>query len=154
MGIVNRHIRSRRSGLGRGGFTLLEALIASVVLALIVLAVAAAVTGGQQSSYEGRKMVLAAMAGDDLLSDLSALPFDELGAFDGYTQAVGSIATVAGRPYPASYTPLGRRVVVEQVRLLEPETGARIDGKRLVVEVFDAQRVVASVEAFRPEPAP
>lgn len=146
--------RRRALGALRGGFTLLESLIASAVLSLIVLAVGAAVTAGQQASFEARNAVLAAMAGDDLLSDLAALDYEDLADFDQFQQPVGTIATLGGRTYPASYGALGRSVVVEQVLLEEPETGARIRGMRLVVHVFDARRIVSTVETFRPEPAP
>ena len=62
----SRH-RARRAS--RGAFTLLESLIASAVLSLIVLAVGAAVTAGQQSSYEARNAVLATMAGGEVTRD-------------------------------------------------------------------------------------
>lgn len=152
--IINIGRRRRASGAQRDGFTLLESLIASAVLSLIVLAVGAAVTAGQQASFEARNSVLGAMAGDDLLADLSAIEYAQLGAYDEFTQPVGGIATLAGRPYPNSYDALGRSVTVDEVVLEEPETGARVKGRRIVVTVFDSRRVVASVETFRPEPAP
>ncbi|MFG0275074.1 MAG: prepilin-type N-terminal cleavage/methylation domain-containing protein [Phycisphaerales bacterium] len=135
-------------------FTLLEALIASAVLSLIVLAVGAAVTAGQQASFDARNAVLAAMAGDDLLADLAAVDYAALSDYDEFSQPLGAIATLGGRAYPVSYGALGRSVLVEEVILEEPETSARIRGKRIVVNVFDAQRVVVTVETFRPEPAP
>ena len=88
------------------------------------------------------------------LADLSAIEYAQLGAYDEFTQPVGGIATLAGRPYPNSYDALGRSVTVDEVVLEEPETGARVKGRRIVVTVFDSRRVVASVETFRPEPAP
>jgi prepilin-type N-terminal cleavage/methylation domain-containing protein len=146
--------RRRAACAPRGGFTLLESLIASAVLSLIVLAVGAAVTAGQQASFDARNSVLGAMAGDDLLADLSAIDYAHLGEYDEFTQPVGAIATLAGRPYPHSYDALGRSVTVNELILEEPETGARVKGRRIVVNVFDARRVVATVETFRPEPAP
>lgn len=138
----------------RSAFTLLEALIASAVLSLIVLAVGAAVTAGQQASFDARNAVLAAMAGDDLLADLSAVDYGDLSDFDEFEQPLGAIATLGGRAYPISYSALGRSVLVDELILEEPETGARIRGKRIVVNVFDTRRIVATVETFRPEPAP
>jgi len=146
--------RQRAAGAQRAAFTLLEALIASAVLSLIVLAVGAAVTAGQQASFDARKSVLGAMAGDDMLADLAAIEYADLGAYDEFDQPVGAIATLAGRPYPPSYAALGRSVIVEEVILEEPETRARVKGRRIVVNVFDSRRVVATVETFRPEPAP
>lgn len=152
--LVHTGPRRRAAGALRGAFTLLESLIASAVLSLIVLAVGAAVTAGQQASYEARNAVLAAMAGDDLLSDLASQPYGDLEDYHLFEQPIGSITTLAGRPYPASYGALGRSVVIEEVVLEEPETRARIRGRRIVVNVFDARRIVSTVETFVPEPAP
>ena len=62
----------------RRGFTLLESLIAMVILAATVLAVGSAINASSQQSIEGQKQILAAMAADDLLAELSALPYADL----------------------------------------------------------------------------
>lgn len=128
--------------------------MATGVLSLIVLAVGAAVTAGQHTTFEGKKAVLAAMAADDLLTELHALGYGGVDAHDGMVQAVGAMASLQGRAYPPTYGPLGREAEVDVVIVEEPETGVLVRGKRLVVRVFDVRRTVVELESFLPEPAP
>ena len=138
----------------RSGFTLIEALRATGVLSLIVLAVGAAVTAGQHTTFEGKKAVLAAMAADDLMTELHALGYAGVDAHDGLAQAVGSMASLQGRAYPATYAPLGREAEVDEVIVEEPDTGVVVRGKRLVVRVYDTRRTIVELESFMSEPAP
>jgi len=137
----------------RSGFTLLESLIASAVLAIVVLAVGAAVTAAQRTTMHGRNAVLAAMAADDLLSEIAGLEYVGLDSYNGFVQPLGDLATLTGRDYPREYTGLGRSVVVETITVSEPDTGVVVLGKRVAVACFDQFRVLAEFETFVPEPA-
>lgn len=137
----------------RRGFTLLENLMAAAVLGIIVLAVGLAVSAAQKASIEGQKTVLGAMAADDLMSELRALEYAALPTYDGLVQNVGGIQTLAGEDYPETYWALGRSVIVEDTQYQEGGLGAKIDGRRIVVAAFDADRVLVELECFVPEPA-
>lgn len=134
------------------GFSLLEALIASVVLGMTVLALTSAVAAGQRTSIEGQKMVLGSMSASDLLSEASSVPYKELEALDGLTQGVGLMQTLDGGAYPSTYWMVGRRLsVVEEIVTYE-ELGVSIRGLRLTATAFDEERDLLSLERFIPEP--
>lgn len=143
----------RRSGAARG-FSLLEALVASVVLAITVLAVGSAISAGRQQSIEGEKQILAAMAAQDLMSELRSVPYASLSNYNGLNQAPGAMATLDGRAYPDTYWLVGRAAVVENATVTYAPLGVVVHGKRIEVSVRDEARVLATVETFVPEPAP
>lgn len=145
----------RPPGAGaRRGFTLLENLMAAVVLGIVVLAVGLAASSAQKAAFEGQKMVLASMAADDLMSELQAVNYTALPTYDGLNQPVGAIATLAGDTYPSTYWPIGRRVSITDTQYQEPGLGAKVNGRSIVITIFDDSRDVTSLDAFVPEPAP
>lgn len=133
-------------------FSLLEALVASVALAVIVLAVGSAVSAGRQQSREAEQTILATIAADDLMSELSTEPYATLSNHNGLTQAPGAMTTLTGLSYPNSYAEIGRSVLVETTTVTDQGMGVIIVGKRVVVTSHDATRVLASLETFVPEP--
>ncbi|MFG0256342.1 MAG: hypothetical protein ACF8GE_00390 [Phycisphaerales bacterium JB043] len=141
---------SRRNA--RGAFTLLEALAASTVLALVVLAVGAAVSAGQSSTVHGTSTILASMVADDLMNELVALPYDQLDTYDNFTQPAGSLASLKGTPYPVAYSAIGRSTEVFEHIVQDAETGARIRGTTIRITVTADQRTAIVVETFVAEP--
>ena len=139
---------------GRGGFTLIEAMLAAAVLGVTMLAVATALSASQNLAFEGQKRVLAAMAADDLMSELVTLDYDTLRARDGESQPIGAIATVDGVAYPESYWFLGRDVTVTPTDILDEGSGMSVSGVLVRVDALDAGATLASVETFVPEPSP
>lgn len=143
---------SERGGY-RHGFTLLEAVIASTVLALTVLAIGSAISASQMQSLEGRKAVLGSMICSDYMSELLTLSYADIEARSGETLAVGAMTSLDGVAYPDSYWPLGRSMTAEEELFEIVELGVTVRGLRIEVLTFDNKRVVASVESFLPEPA-
>lgn len=137
----------------RRAFSLLEAMIACVVLGITVLALCGAVAAGQRTSIEGQKRILAAMASNDLLCELSAEPYNELDKHSGRTEPVGVLTTLDGAAYPNSYWLIGRRLLVEEQLISDEQLGVTIRGRRLIVTTFDDERDLLSVERFIAEPA-
>jgi len=72
MAFHSRHIEMRRSGRA---FTLAEALIASVVLAISVLGVAAALACSSQQSMATDEAAITTALGKQLLEEIAAKPF-------------------------------------------------------------------------------
>jgi len=135
------------------GLTLLEAMMASAVLSIVVLAVGAAVSAAQQASLEGQKMILGSMAADDLLSELLTEDYASLPLWDGVVQYVGEMETFDGDPYPDTFWLVGRSVAVTDEQVEDPELEVTIQGRRIVVSAFDENRVLAVSEMFVAEPA-
>ena len=144
--------RTRRRWRQRGGFTLLEAVIASAVLALTVLAIGAAISAAQMNSLEGRKAVLGAMAAGDYMSELMTLPYNEIEAQDGDILPVGTLTTLDGVAYPEEYWALGRGVTAQEELMRVDDLGVTVRGLNIEVVIFDDRRVVANAHAFLPEP--
>jgi hypothetical protein len=138
---------------GRTGFTLLEALFGSVILAVSVLALGLAVSAGQRASLEGRKAVLGAMVVDDLLAELGTLEYAALVDYDAFQQDVGAITSLDGVEYPTTFWPIGRRAEVTEQEIDVPDLEVKVRGMRIVVTAFDGVRDVAAAETFIPEPA-
>ena len=144
---------SRTRAAARRAFTLLEAVIASTVLALTVLAIGAAISAAQMSSLEGQKAVLGSMLCSDYMGELYTLSYAEIEARSGEFDAVGTVTTLDGVPYPESYWTLGRSMTATEELFTLTELGVKVRGLRIEVQAFDESRVVASVETFLPEPA-
>ncbi|TVQ29963.1 MAG: hypothetical protein EA376_14365 [Phycisphaeraceae bacterium] len=138
----------------RSGFTLLEALIASVVLATIVLAVGSSLSAARQHSMEAEKLILATICADDLLSELASLPYDELITVADIEESEGSMTTLDGAAYPSSFWQIGRSARVREDVVADAALDVAIRGRRITVTAYNEHRVLAQVETFIPEPAP
>ncbi len=145
--------RSRRVTPRASAFTLLEALMASTLLGVIVIAVVSAITSAQRLSFEGQKRVLAAMAADDLMLELVTLPYAQLQGQNGLAQPPGSLVTLDGQVYPDSFWALGRAVQVVEETIENPDLGVNVRGLRVTVSTYDSLSNLLSIETFVPEPA-
>ena len=81
--------RGRYSKQGKGlwsmaGFSLLEVLVGGAVLSVALLAIAATFPTGYTNITEAGKMTMALTAGRQILEDISALPFDNIGNLNGF----------------------------------------------------------------------
>lgn len=141
-------------GRPRRAFTLLEALIASGVLAMSVLALSSALGAGQKNSIEAQKMILGAIAASDLMSELSSVPYANLSTYNGRNEAVGAMTTLDSGAYPSTYWMIGRRTAVSAETITEGSLSVVIKGLRIVVTATDGTRDVAAARVFIPEPAP
>lgn len=135
-------------------FTLIEALVASALLGVIVLAVLSAVSASQRLGFEGQKQILAAIAADDLMGELVTLSYPEIKLKDGLNQPIGQIKTLDGHNYTTPYWPIGRKVIAKDKTISDAGLGTNIKGLQLIVESRDEFRTIVSVETFIPEPAP
>jgi type II secretory pathway component PulJ len=148
--ITNRDLQ--RCGRARA-FTLLEALFAAAVLAIISLATIQGVSSGHQVSIAAQDRLLAVIVADNYLSELSVLPYAELPLHDGTTDEVGSLQTLEGESYPASVGRLGRTIsVVADTRTIA-DPPIIVEGMTVSVDVFDESHTIISISRFFPEPA-
>lgn len=124
-----RHFRDRR--LRAQGFTLVEVLFASAVLAFVVAGLTQTIVSGQAHTYNALHEERALSLAEALMEEVLALPytdrggdttpgpdggeptrdrFDGIDDFDGYTEAAGSLADPAGVLYPALFQRFSRSV--------------------------------------------
>lgn len=144
---------ARRGRIIRSAFSLIEALVASTLLSMIVLAVISAVTTAQSISFEGQKQILAAMAADDLMAELVVLDYEDLKLRNNTDQPIGSMVTLAGADYTDVSWALGRRIEVIEQLLYYADLDVWIKGLRVIVEVRDEFRSIVRIESFIPEPS-
>ncbi len=160
-----RTTRGRHRHARRHGFTLLEAMMASVILVIAVAAFCQAVATGQAVTAEAIHGVRASLLADALLEEVLAQPyhdpqppdnesardaFDDLDDYHGFTQAAGAVSDATGAAYPPPYQLFSRSVSVTAMSADAP--GGAAAGKRVTVTVSaaDGQRWV--VTHFVPEP--
>lgn len=137
------------------GFTLLEALVASVIMSLTVTAVAMALGGGRQHALEAKDQLQAGLAAEALMAEILAADYADLITYDNHDEAPGSMVTYDDSPYPESYYRIGRRAVVVETMIEIGALGAKIKGMDIAVEAYDLDgRVILTLSRFVPEPAP
>lgn len=156
--MASRHDNpGRRNMLGAAsrrvrGFTLLEALVASVILGASVIAVVSAMSTAQKLAFEGQKRVLGAMAANDLLIELATLEYSVLKTHAPISHGVGQMESLDGTDYPASFWALGRTMTVEQTKITDTKSGAVVQGMKVVVSAIDEDKTLCAIEAFFAEP--
>ena len=98
--------------MSNGGFTLIEALLASVILAMVVGAVVMPFTAGAANTAQNARSTLAINLAQDLMEEILAKPFsdpdgsevgetgrsnwDDMDDYNGYSEAEGAIAGFDG----------------------------------------------------------
>ncbi|MEO1128792.1 MAG: prepilin-type N-terminal cleavage/methylation domain-containing protein [Planctomycetota bacterium] len=142
----------RRGRHNQTGFTLLEALLASVLLGAVMMAIASAMSASNKAAFEGQKRILAGLAAGDLMGEIATLPYDDARALDGTVQDVGEMQTLDGVNYPALYWSIGRTVSVATDSITDETLGVTIDGITITVTANDASAELARVELFVAEP--
>lgn len=142
----------RRSPRHRGGFTLLEALVASVILGASVLAVVSAMSTAQKLAMEGQKRVLGAMAANDLLIEVATLDYSVLRAHAPINSAAGQMESLDGTDYPASFWAVGRTMTVQETTVTDSKSGAVVRGVKVIVSAIDEDKTLCAIEAFFAEP--
>jgi Tfp pilus assembly protein PilV len=81
----------------RGGFTLAEALMASVVLAIAAAGVIVPFSSGAAVRAEGVRRTVAAELASDLIEKIVATPFDDIvSTYDGYSEPEGQVKDATG----------------------------------------------------------
>lgn len=137
----------------RGGFTLLEALVAVSILLGTVTAVAMALSTGRQYALEAQDQMQATLAAESLLAEILAAQYADLTKYDGHEEEPGTMQTPGAAVYPESFYRIGRRVAVVPVTHDFPDLGVQVDGQEIAVEAYDLSgRVLCTLSRFVPEP--
>lgn len=136
------------------GFTLIEALMATGLLLVVVVAVTSAITAGQQNAYEAHRRIAASLAAEELMGRLATVAYDKLAEWNGFSEAPGSMTDLAGQAMPSSLQLVGRDVHVISDMKSIAGMDVRVRGRTLTVRAFSGDgRTLASITRFVPEPS-
>ena len=94
-----------RINKNKKGFTLVEAMMATVVLSIASLGILMPFTSGAMMRKEGVQRTIAAKLAGDLIEQIAAaVPFDEILTLYGeYAEAKGQVKDAAGVQFSGSY---------------------------------------------------
>lgn len=101
----------------RGGFSLAEAMMATVVLSIAAAGVLLPFTSGAVVRAEGQRRTLAAKLASDLMEQIINSPFKQIvSTYDGYAEPEGQLKDAGGAIFTDSnYAFFGRNVSCEYV---------------------------------------
>lgn len=161
--------------IGQGGFTLMECLLATVVLSLIVLAVVEAVLAGQMGQYEALNTMRAASLGESLMEEVLSRPyadpegatapgadagededdrttFDNIDDYHGFGESPQALRDAAGELLPTELQGFSRSVTVAYGSVTPPGIGGPVSGVTITVRVEARTGRGWSFERFVAEP--
>ncbi|MGB2823291.1 MAG: prepilin-type N-terminal cleavage/methylation domain-containing protein [Phycisphaerae bacterium] len=155
------------------GFTLVEALTASVILALCIVAVSVCMRAGHQASQDAGQGRLAVKLAEELTEYILSLPyyddagtqtpgpeagetgasaFDNADDFHGYSDPEGTLTDMSGSAYPAEYQVFTRSVSAQYGSVSVAGLGGPVGGLTVVVQVNDRKGRTWEVTRFIPQP--
>ena len=137
----------------RRGLALLEVMIAAGLLAFSVAAITTAIVAGQKQSAAARASIVATVAAESLLSQVSQEPWETIDSWHGYTEDIGTIVDPTGSPIGGDWDSIGRRVSIAESDVYIDSLEVFIVGRTITVTAFSDQGLVlTSVERFISEP--
>lgn len=150
-----RPILGRRACRARA-FTLLEGLIAAIVVAMVASAAAVAVSVGMSTQLDNQNAVLAMHAAELQMSSCMESDYDGMDALAG-TEATGQMLAPrrpgqVNRPFlPDSFADLSRvTTVTAETRTFAQYNNISVPGKRVTIEVFGpGNTLLARLVRFR-----
>lgn len=163
----------RSRSASKSGTTLVEAVIATLILAFAVSAVATALMAGTQQSYEALDASLAADLAQGVMEEIIALPyndpdgsgaigpdagetdrtlFDNMDDYHGFSEVAGAVSDAQGTAYPSLYDRFDRTVSVQPTTVESPSLGLSVPGILITVTVRQNNRVMVVLTQTAPEP--
>jgi len=143
-------MRSNRKN--RMGFTLAEAMMATVVLGIAAAGVLLPFTSGAAVRVEGMRRTLGAKLASDLMEEIVNTPFEQIAAdYDGYSEAQGQIKDASGAIFTDSnYARLSRDSICDYVyvpQVYVPQgSGAGVSKYiRITVRVYYSGKEIAAI---------
>ena len=120
------------------GFTLAEAMIATVVLGIAAAGVLLPFTNGAKLRAEGMRRTLAAGLAGDLMEEIVKTPFDQIiASYNGYAEPQGQVKDVSGVVFTDSnYANFSRDVTCEYVYVSQESGNGQLKFIRVVVRVY------------------
>ena len=131
----------------RKGFSLAEAMMATVVLSIAAAGVLLPFTSGAAIRVEGARRTLAATLASDLVEQIIRSPFERIVPdYNGYGEAQGAIRDVGGTVFADSnYVKLSRQATCEYVYMLQESGSANPQFILVTVKVYYSGKEIATV---------
>ncbi len=129
------------------GFTLAEAMMATVVLGIAAAGVLLPFTSGAAVRAEGMRRTLGAKLAGDLMEEIIQTPFDQiLTSYDGYAEAQGQVKDASGAVFSDSnYANFSRDVSCEYVRVPQESEAGELKFIRATVRVYYSGKEIAII---------
>ena len=166
--------RARTARRSRAGFTLAEAMIASIVLAVATIGISSSIGASYQQDQSVQQMSTAIALNRQLMEEISAKPFDDpngtsaLGPetgestrslydnvddYNGYSEGLGALVDRNGTLYPTNDQQFTRAVVVASVTQTVTNLGGDIPGLTVTITLTHRSGEVWTFARFIPKPA-
>jgi prepilin-type N-terminal cleavage/methylation domain-containing protein len=131
----------------QNGFTLAEAIMATVVLGIAAAGVLLPFANGAALRAEGAYRMLAARLAGDLVEQIVNTPFDQIVAgYDGYTEPQGQVKDAGGTVFTGTnYANFSRDVSCEYVYMPQESGDSDPVFIRIIVRVYYRGAEIAAV---------
>ncbi|MCP4593938.1 MAG: hypothetical protein GY842_24665 [bacterium] len=154
----------------RRGLTLIEALLATVVLAFTSIAVTQAVVVGQMQTMDALRRARALEMAEALVDEVLRLPyadpngtggevgrtnFDDVADYHGFSEATGTLSDLSGTAYASPYQGFSRAVTVVAAGgggISVTEFGDPLPGLVVSVTVQDSAGATWTLTRFKAQP--
>jgi Tfp pilus assembly protein PilV len=154
-----------------GGFTLVESLMAAVVLLACVVAISLALSAGHMQNHQAEQGQRAMGLVEEMMEMIVARPyndpqgasnlgpeageiavadFDNTDDFHGYVDSAATSINAAGQVYPSAYQNLTRTVTVQEMNAFIGGIPTAVVGQIVTVVVTDGQGRTRSASRFIP----
>jgi len=140
-------ISSRRCGARQRGFTLAEAMMATVVLGIAAAGVLLPFASGAAVRAEGMRRTLAAKLAGDLVEQIANTPFEQIVAtYDGYSEPQGEIKDATGTVFTdANYANFSRDVSCEYVYVPQQSGATAPNFIRVTVQMYYSGKQITTI---------
>ncbi len=139
---MNYELRTKRKG-----FSLAEAMMATVVLGIAAAGVLLPFTSGAGVRAEGMRRTLASRMAGDLMEKIIGTPFEGiLSSYDGYAEAQGQVKDAAGVIFTdANYANFSRDVSCSYVYMPQEDGSGEPKFIRATVRVYYRGKPIAII---------
>ena len=149
-------------GTRQAGVSLVECLLALLLLSWGAVGVGAVVSSSHQHLASSDAIAMATGLADDLLEEIISRPYGSAGStratfgiddFDGFAEASGGLADAWGQPYDELEQCFGRRVTVTPASMtLDDLAGHVVVGRAVTVSVTLGDRPPLELSRFVVDP--
>jgi len=140
-------ISSRYCARMRRGFTLAEAMLATVILGIAAAGVLLPFTAGASVRAEGTRRTLGAKLASDLMEQIVNTPFEDIvNNYDGYSEAQGQVKDAGGTVFTSSnYAKFSRDVSCQYVYM--PQESGAVAPKfiRVTIRVYYSGKEIVGI---------